>query len=445
MEFNLGLFLFLALFADNQHFHLSDVKQYTSFEEAKRLVSIGEARPSDFWVFCGYAGWGPKQLMGELERKSWYMVATDSQTLLQELARQASEADPRDAGLDTWELLMKMIGRQETAKETANEFDDLMLKEWARKYLLSENAQATQDQRAVRNGVSTRELLGIPAVDKLIRKAADLVRGRDVQVGMLLRASSADRSPFLLDKQQLHKSIILVISDDDEVSIGVMLNRPTPNAVEMKIVDRKTGVRRTVAIPVRYGGEYAVKGRAPLLWLHCNENLRKSGIGAPLGADSNAAASIWSCHPDQVTSAIEQQLAKPHDFMVVSGVTVWTKGEKGRARGIQGEVVVGNFEVVPSFRIPSVFQKLLTQEVLNGVNLYKVLLIGNDAWASAGVDEKGASRKETSDSPFDGYADKDDSLVYKSEVKVTSLADDALKSWISTFLLSFVRMRKSNL
>ena len=72
--------------------------------------------------------------------------------------------------------------------------------------------------------MSSRELLGIPAVDKLIRKAADLIRGRDVQVGMLLRASSADRSPFLLDKQQLHKSIILIISDDDEVSIGVMLN-----------------------------------------------------------------------------------------------------------------------------------------------------------------------------------------------------------------------------
>ncbi len=99
---------------------------------------------------------------------------------------QASEADPRDAGLDTWELLMKMIGRQEMAKETVNEFDDLMLKEWARRYLLSENAQATQEQRAVRNGLSTRELLGIPAVDKLIRKAADLVRGRDVQVGTCL-------------------------------------------------------------------------------------------------------------------------------------------------------------------------------------------------------------------------------------------------------------------
>jgi hypothetical protein len=30
--------------------------------------------------------------------------------------------------------------------------------------------------------------------------------------------------------------------------------------------------------------------------------------------------------------------------VVVSGVSVWTKGEKGKARGIQGEIEVGNFQ-----------------------------------------------------------------------------------------------------
>jgi hypothetical protein len=113
------------------------------------------------------------------------MVATDSQTLLKELARQASEADPRDEGLDTWELLLKMIGREDTAKETVGDFDDLMLKEWTRKYLLTQNAQAAQEQQTVRNGASTRELLSISAVDQLLKKAADFVKGRDVQVGIL--------------------------------------------------------------------------------------------------------------------------------------------------------------------------------------------------------------------------------------------------------------------
>lgn len=54
------------------------------------------------------------------------MVATDSGTLLKELGRQSEGADPRDAGLDTWTLLMNMIGRSETARENAGGFDDLV-------------------------------------------------------------------------------------------------------------------------------------------------------------------------------------------------------------------------------------------------------------------------------------------------------------------------------
>jgi hypothetical protein len=56
------------------------------------------------------------------------MVATDSQTLLQELSRQTAGADPRDAGLDTWTLLMNMIGKSDTADEYSGDFDDLILK-----------------------------------------------------------------------------------------------------------------------------------------------------------------------------------------------------------------------------------------------------------------------------------------------------------------------------
>lgn len=102
--------------------------QWTTFANAKSLVKSGSAKISDFWLFAGYAGWGPQQLSGELDRKSWYMCATDSQTLLKELARQSSGVDPRDAGLPAWELLMNMIGRGETARKVSGKFDDLMLK-----------------------------------------------------------------------------------------------------------------------------------------------------------------------------------------------------------------------------------------------------------------------------------------------------------------------------
>lgn len=101
--------------------------QWTTFDNAKALVRDGHAKPSDFWAFCGYAGWGPNQLEGELDRKSWYMVAADSNTLLQEMQRQASVQDPRTAGLDTWSNLMGMIGKEEVASKAFDSFDDLMV------------------------------------------------------------------------------------------------------------------------------------------------------------------------------------------------------------------------------------------------------------------------------------------------------------------------------
>jgi hypothetical protein len=54
------------------------------------------------------------------------MCATDSGTLLKELGRQSEGADPRDAGLDTWALLMNMIGRSEIASRYSGGFDDLV-------------------------------------------------------------------------------------------------------------------------------------------------------------------------------------------------------------------------------------------------------------------------------------------------------------------------------
>ena len=58
---------------------------WTTIENAMVLIEQGDAKKEDFWVFCGYAGWGPDQLKGELERKSWHMASADSQLLLKEV------------------------------------------------------------------------------------------------------------------------------------------------------------------------------------------------------------------------------------------------------------------------------------------------------------------------------------------------------------------------
>jgi putative AlgH/UPF0301 family transcriptional regulator len=431
--------------------------QWTSFDAAKRLVKAGVAHPSDFWVFCGYAGWGPGQLMGELDRKSWYMVATDSQTLLKELARQAAGSDPRDAGLDTWTLLMHMIGRKETASQHTGDFDDLMLKEWALKNLLSTEAGggAGEASRLYDGGmVATKQQLR--NIMMKLTGASGTKKSSDsgIKVGSLVRASGDDRSPFLLEDQELHKSVVLVISDDDNVSVGVILNRPAAKGLDIQITDKDSGKTKTIKVPLRYGGQYSVKGSEPLLWLHCKPVLKAAEIGSPLGETEG----IWKCTANDVVSAVSQGLATPEEFLVVAGVSVWTK-TGDMSEGVQGLVQDGKFEVIPKFKARAVWDTLLKQEVLSADTLAKNLQIADEAWfkgqtngkikrrsrkktAMKEEEEDGeAEKKENGEEPppiaglGEGFDEEDDSLVFKSDVKVSDLSDDALKSWVATFLL----------
>lgn len=372
--------------------------------------------------------------MGELERKSWYMVATDSQTLLQELAKQAEGADPRDAGLDTWDLLMRMIGRGETADEYSGDFDDLVLKEWAREHLLSEEAGGgAGGKNKVSSGglAAAQELIEKIQVDKLMDIVSSAVRSSNITEGTLLRASPAERSPFLLDNQALHKSILLVVGEDENLSVGVVLNRPAAKGIDLQITEKNAGTTKKVTLPLRYGGQYAVTGQDPLLWLHCNPRLRAAKVGSDIGGKG----AIYKCTSEQVTNAIGQGLAKPQDFLVVSGVTVWSKGKIA----LQGEANIGDFEVIPDSQIHDVWNTLKKQEVLTKLNLVSNLALADEAWKE-GADKKakknGKEKKETPISGLgEGFDEEDDSLVFKSDMKVSVLSDDALRSWVATFLL----------
>ena len=89
------------------------------------------------------------------------MAATDSQIILSELQKLGRESDPRNAGLETWELLMGMIGRGNKVSmyETGDNgaFDDLMLREWAHEYLVFSDgpgADPERDNQGPDNGVN---------------------------------------------------------------------------------------------------------------------------------------------------------------------------------------------------------------------------------------------------------------------------------------------------
>lgn len=407
--------------------------QWTTFDNAKKLVKSRECTPNDFWVFVGYAGWSPGQLMGELERNSWYMVATDSQTLLKELARQGAGADPRDAGLETWDLLMNMIGRQETAKENSGGFDDLMLKEWALSHLLSTEAGGGA-------GIKNRLPSGVPIIpEKGKSKPLDALFQRKKPVkfgtGSLVRGSPDDRSPFLLDHQILHKSIVLIIADEDSHTIGAILNRPVSRGLAVNISDKESGESRNVKLPLRFGGEYTPKGDEQLLWLHCNPSLRRARIGSPVGHNGDG---IWKCTANDVVSAVTRGLASPEEFFVVTGVSVWAKNNY--TPSLQEEIEKGHFEVMPDKNTQAVWDILAKQYVLSDTNLSHNLEVGEQAWSRGGEGLPTKNNKKNGNfTPIsglgEGFDEDDDSLVFKTDVKVSSLSDDALRSWISAFFL----------
>ena len=292
-----------------------------------------------------------------------------------------------------------------------------------------------------------------------------------VNIGSLLRASSGvlDRSPYLLDHQEFHKSIVLVIGDDANTSVGLILNQPSSKGIEMDLVDRNTAEKRSVDLPVRFGGQYAIRGMSTLQWLHLNPDLREAKVGRPVGPkivnddenigdnddDTDDAMArrnkeeIWQCSQEDATSAISAGLAKPNDFLLVSGISVWIKEQRGAYQGLKGEVKNGKFEVIPQDNVGHVWDVLRNQTVLTKMNLIQNLNHGNEAWKVAGAwkdsgDTSSTSRngdeKENDDVPVTGgigeeYDEEDDRLVFKSDVRVAKLSDDALQSWIATFLL----------
>ena len=73
--------------------------------------------------------------------------------------------------------------------------------------------------------------------------------------------------------QYFHKACILIIQDDEVASIGLVLNRPSPNGIEITVEGKK------VVKPIMFGGEFSMKNAPPLVWLHNSKSLKDLGVG----------------------------------------------------------------------------------------------------------------------------------------------------------------------
>lgn len=148
---------------------------------------------------------------------------------------------------------MSLIGLSSHVEKTRNSFPDLMLKEWA-----AENLIEKEEERKV-DAPSTQDILRTSTpVDRLIKSANEAAQGSLLGSGTLVAASTTSRSPHLLNRQYMHKSVVLLIQEDEVASIGVILNRPSGNGVEITVKGER------IVKPILFGGEFSMKVRGGL-------------------------------------------------------------------------------------------------------------------------------------------------------------------------------------
>jgi putative transcriptional regulator len=397
----------------------------TNYEGARKIVDANEASSGDFWVFAGYAGWTAGQLEDELNRESWYMISADSETVWNELTDQRDDdtLDPRNAGLKTWSTLMGMIGKQDEARAVSESFADLTLKEWAAESILfnstlpivNENDELDDLLKTLSPSISD----SIDSAESFVDLAERYIN--DGLQGCVLRGSSKDRSPFLLQQQKLHKCSMLVIQDDEVLTVGVMLNHPMTKTHPIPLANGND-----VEIPVRYGGSYGIPGiiEQPIIFLH-NKSQLKTGvkIGEPVSkaTEERDECMIWICSEQQVAKAIEDGRATSTDFMCVQGFQIWPKEGTTSNRGILAQLVTGDLEVVDEKNVEELWKVLSSQSQLSLNTLDKNFQTSLLAWSVGGKDCN-------SSPPF----------VYDSTVTTSQLADDSLRYWTEAFLLGRV-------
>lgn len=412
----------------------------TSFDNAEKLVKAGNASPSHFWMFCGICGWETSSFYREMHEEGlWHIVSADSGTILEELKMLRCEEeeesavaqncdidhDPRNAGLHTWQLLMEKVGLDTEAHEIGKSFGDLMLHEWATGTL----AFSVKEERSSMIMPSYSDLTLVDNssdfdVADYDPAAAMPLENAQLQssgvVGVMVRASSATRSPYLLSDQGFHKSVILILQDDDMYSEGIILNLVTERTLQLDLDGQ------LVHLPIRYGGpayyslgdeDGDINYGIPTIFLHSSKALKEAGIGAPVGKSR-----LFRCTREEVVKALNFNLATAEDIMVVQGSSIWTK--KGEHTGILGDVEAGFFHLVPRPKIEEVWGILLRQTLLTEESLSSNTFFSKRAWNVASKRAKDDKVASTNDK------------VFGTDVDVATLADEAALRWVKLNLMT---------
>ena len=353
------------------------------WEIAQCLVEQEEATQEDFRLYCGYAKWRPGQLQSELERGDWLTVATDAESIWEIIGKESSNS----AGTDKWVQIINRIGKQSLISARNQKFQTDMLEQYVKLRLLRESQKQTRNTHA-----------------------------SNLAPGTLVRASA----PILLDEQVFHQSLVLILQNNENMIVGLILNRPYSTSVKI------AGTR----LPVRYGGRFGLDANdMPEFYLHYNhQKLQEAKVGEPI-SEEQKQSNFWKCTKEDADTAVEVGLAKSEDFLVVLGLSVWDKENMSSEDGEPSSMELDSyFSEVDEGSIGTIWKLLKVQEPLNKKNAAENLEAANTAWMLSGD----AGWMLSSSKQLDRHSSD---METKEQQKVQSLAYSALDKWIRLFLL----------
>jgi len=346
--------------------------------------------PDDFFTFGGFCSWRPGQLeleMGE-GREEWLALSVDDISIMEELKHQGDEAKRVSArgpnknlsrrlletGTNMWCNFLTMIDVSESrATERLPsgqlEFYDRMLEVWAEDNLLIEG------DNYIGNGNDHNGMCDSDH-DPILGKSDST---DSIGPGTLLRAALSVSNDMLLYEHEFIRSLILVIEETPEASVGIMLNHPLAAAVEC--------VEGKEPLPLRYGGPIDVstwkegtyledfdgedeeddemfegfldyqngvrdgivfgdddigydddddekeEDDSPFLYIHRDVALGSRGPDGKGGVQLGTS-DVWMIKEDDALKSLQSGFLRLEDVMVFSGVCIWEKG--GHLGGLCG-------------------------------------------------------------------------------------------------------------
>ena len=322
--------------------------RWLSLADAEALVDEGAATPRDFWVFCGFSGWGAGQLQREMdERASWH-VAAASAPALGELMRGAAAAWPGEAGVGAWTALVQQMGLRPSPVGHVGHLSDRLPCARGARAAASAGAHAGGARAsggAARGagrggGDAARDAAARGAAVALHPEAAVPAQGGAAGAARRGRGHGGGRA------QPSHSQLRGFPGRAQRRRRrwrrggggggGGVEEAEPPRARMLGFGGEFEGGGRhrsspppppppfpTVA-PTRVPTVHSLPPSLAVFWLHAHPRLRAMGVGRPVGQRGG----VWRCSQDEMLAALAAEPPEADEswFLAVRGFCVWPKG-----------------------------------------------------------------------------------------------------------------------